>query len=182
MLRYILTRLGVALITVWCIVTLTFFLMKVLPGDPFYNPKIKPAIKEQLMKRYGLDRPIPEQYFKYLGNIIKLDLGTSIRQPGRNVSDIIVTHFPKSYALGWRAVVIAVFFGMIFGILASFNHNKIVDYLVIFIAIFGVSVPNMVVGPLLAYYFGVNLGWLPVTVNKTQLSLYLWALWLLSPE
>ncbi|MCG8570164.1 MAG: ABC transporter permease [Spirochaetes bacterium] len=171
MLRFILTRLGYTLITLWCIITLTFLLMKVLPGDPFYDPKIKPEIKEQLMKKYGLDKPIHEQYFQYLGNIIRGDLGTSIRQPGRNVTDIIIMSFPKSFAIGWRAIVFALIFGLLFGIIAAFNHNSILDYLVIFIAIFGISVPTMVVGPLLAYQFGVNLGWLPVTVTKSSMSL-----------
>jgi oligopeptide transport system permease protein len=147
--------------------------MKALPGDPFHNPKMSPAVKEALTHKYGLDKPIIEQYGIYMSNLIKGDLGTSIKYPGRSVNQIIAEGFPKSFAIGWRAMVFAVVIGLMFGIIAALNHEKILDYFVIFIAIIGVSVPSIVMGPFLAYTFGVNLGWLPVTVDNTQISLLL---------
>lgn len=173
MLKYILKRLVYAFITIWVIATLTFGLMKALPGDPFHNPKMSPAVKEALTYKYGLDKPLLKQYGIYIGNLVKGDLGTSIKYPGRSVNQIIKDGFPKSFALGWRAMVFATFFGLMFGVVAALNHEKTLDYLVIFIAIIGVSVPSIVMGPFLAYTFGVDLGWLPVTVNDTPISLLL---------
>ncbi|KYH30204.1 MULTISPECIES: ABC transporter permease [Clostridium] len=173
MLKYIFKRICYAIITLWVIATLTFGLMKALPGDPFHNPKMSPAVKEALTHKYGLDKPVIEQYGIYMRNLLKGDLGTSIKYPGRSVNQIIAEGFPKSFAIGWRAMVFAVVFGLIFGIIAALNHEKILDYFVIFIAIIGVSVPSIVMGPFLAYTFGVNLGWLPVTVDNSQISLLL---------
>lgn len=170
MFSFVLKRIGLALITLWVIATLTFLLMKVLPGDPFNNPKIKPEVKAALMHKYGLDRSIPEQYVIYMGNLAKGDLGTSIKYPGRKVTNIIREHFPKSFALGWRALFFSVTLGILFGVIAALNHNKPLDYMVILIAIIGVSIPSIVMGPLLAYFFGVQLGWLPVIVTKNPMS------------
>ncbi|QGU94950.1 ABC transporter permease subunit [Clostridium bovifaecis] len=176
MLKYILKRIVYAIITLWVIATLTFGLMKALPGDPFHNPKMSPAVKEALTHKYALDRPVIEQYGIYISNLVKGDLGTSIKYPGRSVNQIIKDGFPKSLALGWRAMLFATAFGLIFGVIAALNHEKVLDYFVIFVAIIGVSVPSIVMGPFLAYTFGVNLGWLPVTVDKTQISMLLPAL------
>ncbi|MCM0647561.1 ABC transporter permease [Clostridium swellfunianum] len=173
MLRYILKRLLYAFITVWVIATLTFLLMKALPGDPFNDPKLKPEVKQALMDKYKLNEPVLKQYGIYLNNLIHGDLGTSIKFPGRSVTTIIKTSFPKSFALGWRAMLLASTLGIFFGLVAALNHNKWIDYLVIFIAILGVSVPNIVMGPFLSYNFGVKLGWLPVTVDNTARSFIL---------
>jgi oligopeptide transport system permease protein len=173
LLRYILKRLLYAFITVWVIATLTFLLMKALPGDPFNDPKLKPEVKQALMDKYKLNEPVLKQYGIYLNNLIHGDLGTSIKFPGRSVTAIIKTSFPKSFALGWRAMLLASVLGIFFGLIAALNHNKWVDYVVIFIAIVGVSVPNIVMGPFLSYNFGVKLGWLPVTVDNTARSFIL---------
>ncbi|NLK98147.1 ABC transporter permease [Defluviitalea saccharophila] len=173
MLKYILKRLLMALGTLWVIATLTFFLMHALPNDPFTDPKLKPEVKQALRVKYGLDKPLSEQYIIYMKNIAKGDLGTSIKYPGRSVTDMIKQSFPKSFALGWRALIIAVAFGVFLGIIAALNHQKILDYLSIIIAIIGVSIPSIILGPILAYFFGVQLGWFPVTVDKTQWSLIL---------
>jgi len=172
-LKYILKRLLMALGTLWVIATLTFFLMHALPNDPFTDPKLKPEVKQALRVKYGLDKPLSEQYIIYMKNIAKGDLGTSIKYPGRSVTDMIKQSFPKSFALGWRALIIAVAFGVFLGIIAALNHQKILDYLSIIIAIIGVSIPSIILGPILAYFFGVQLGWFPVTVDKTQWSLIL---------
>jgi len=147
--------------------------MKALPGNPFMDPKIKPEVRQALMKRYDLDKPVMTQYVNYMKNLLKGDLGTSMRTPGRSVTQIIRETFPKSFALGWRAMVIAIVFGLLLGIIAALNHQGIGDYIAITIAIIGVSVPSIILGPLLAYILGVELGWFPVTVDKTQWSLVL---------
>lgn len=170
MFRYIINRILMAFATLMVVSTLTFVLMKLLPGDPFYDPKIRPEVKEALMERYGLDKPIVTQYLIYMKGLLHGDLGTSIKYPGRKVTDTILRAFPKSFSLGWRAMLFAVFFGLIFGVFAALKHGHWQDYLIIFIAILGVSIPSIVLGPLLAYQFGVNLGWLPVVVTKDMNS------------
>jgi oligopeptide transport system permease protein len=173
-LKYIVKRVFYAFLTIWVIATLTFVLMKALPGDPFQNPKLQPEMREELKMKYGLDQPVIKQYGVYMSNILKGDLGMSYKYKGRSVTNIISEAFPKSFALGWRAMIFATVFGILFGILAALNHEKPLDYIVIFIAIIGVSVPTIVMGPLLAYIFGVNLQILPVTVQDgNELSMLL---------
>lgn len=173
MLRYIIKRIFIAFLTLLVIATLTFFLMKLIPGSPFTNPKIKLEIRMALERQYGLDRPILEQYVMYLKNVLKGDFGTSMKYPGRSVTQMILDKFPHSFALGWRATVFAVSLGLFFGIIAALNHEGILDYLTMFIAIVGVAVPSIVLGPLLAYILGVNLGWFPVAVDGTEWSMVL---------
>lgn len=173
MLKYILRRTFYAVITLLVITTLTFVLMKALPGDPFNDPKLKPDVRQALRQKYALDRPVLQQYGIYMSNLAHGDLGTSLKFPGRSVSTIIKNSFPKSYALGWRAMLLATTLGLFFGLIAALNHEKWIDYIVIFIAIVGVAVPNIVMGPFLSYIFGVKLGLLPVTVDKTSSSLIL---------
>jgi len=173
MVKYILKRIFFAIITMFCIATITFVLMKALPGDPFHNPKLKPEMREALLQKYGLDLPVSQQYVKYLNNLVHGDLGLSYKYLNRPVSQVIKNSFPKSFALGWRAMAYSSIFGIIFGIIAALKHQKVPDFIIILISIIGVSVPSIVMGPLLAYYFGVNLGWLPVTVTDSQLSMIL---------
>jgi len=173
MVKFIIKRVFFAIITILCISTITFALMKALPGDPFHNPKLKPELRQALLQKYGLDLPISQQYFKYMNNLVHGDLGLSYRYVNRPVSQVIKNSFPKSFALGWRAMAYSAFFGVLFGVIAALRHQKAPDYVIIFISIIGVSVPSIVMGPLLAYYFGVTLGWLPVTVTDSQLSMIL---------
>jgi oligopeptide transport system permease protein len=147
--------------------------MKALPGDPFNDPKLKPEVKQSLMDKYKLNEPVLKQYGYYLNNLVHGDFGTSLKTPGRSVTSIIKVSFPKSFALGWRAMLLSTVLGIVFGLISALNHGKWLDYLIIFIAIVGVSVPNIVMGPFLSYNFGVKLGWLPVTVDETASSLIL---------
>jgi oligopeptide transport system permease protein len=173
MVKYILKRIFFAIITMICIATITFALMKALPGDPFHNPKLKPELRQALLQKYGLDLPVPQQYLKYMSNLAHGDLGLSYKYVNRPVSQVIKDSFPKSFALGWRAMAYSSIFGILFGVIAALKHQKAPDYIIIFVSIVGVSVPSIVMGPLLDYYFGVNLGWLPVTVTDSQLSMIL---------
>jgi len=164
MLRYIVRRLVYMLITLWLIVTFTFVLMKFLPGDPFGEDSQKLTIEQRaaLAKQYGLDKPIWEQYLQYVGNVAKGDLGVSFQFPTRKVTDIIKQAFPASLELGLWALLIAVVFGLLLGIVAALNHNKGADIAAMFTAVLGVSIPSFVLGPLLSYFIGNKLGWLPV--------------------
>lgn len=147
--------------------------MKILPHNPFNDPKIKPEVRAALEKKYNLDKPILVQYGLYLKNLVKGDLGISMKEAGRSVNAIIRENFPNSFAIGWRAAVFATVFGLLLGIVAALNHEGLLDYLSILIAIIGVSIPSIVLGPILAYFLGVELGWFPVTVNESEWSLVL---------
>jgi oligopeptide transport system permease protein len=166
MLKFILRRLVYAIITLWLIATFTFVLMKNLPGDPLGegSEKIPKETKEMLLRQFGLDKPLWEQYTTFIKNIIHGDLGFSFQFPAQKVTDIIKQAFPASLELGLYSIAIAVVVGLILGVIASLNHNKFGDYSAMFIAILGISVPSFVLGPLLSYYVGVKLGWLPAAL------------------
>jgi len=165
--RYILKRFFVSLITVWILATLTFFLVRVLPGDPFTSEKITPEIKANMMKYYGLDRPLPEQYIKYMGNLVKGEMGFSLKYKNRTVNQIIRDAFPNSADLGLRSLAFSVSVGLVLGIIAAINHNKGWDYTSMIIAVIGVSVPSFVIGGLVQYFFGIYLKILPVAQWKS---------------
>ncbi|MGG1553107.1 MULTISPECIES: ABC transporter permease [Paenibacillus] len=168
MVKFILRRFLYALITLWLIASFTFVLMKNLPGNPLGEgaEKIPKATRDMLMKQYGLDKPLWQQYLTFLNNIIHGDLGASFQFPAHKVTDIIKQAFPSSLELGLIAIVIAIVVGLILGIIAALNHNKAGDYTAMFIAIVGVSIPSFVLGPLLSYYVGVKWGILPAGLWK----------------
>ncbi|GAA4857954.1 ABC transporter permease [Paenibacillus vulneris] len=163
MLRYTLRRLVYMVVTLWLIITFTFVLMKNLPGDPFGEDSLKLTAeqKQLLYAQYGLDKPLWEQYLKYLNNVIHGDLGVSYAFPTRKVTEIIAQGFPASLELGLWALCIAIVVGLILGIIASLNHNKGWDIGAMFTAVVGISIPSFVLAPLLSYFIGVKLGWLP---------------------
>ena len=162
MLRYVLRRVLIALATVFVLATVTFFLSKLLPGDPFINEKIPVSVQENQRAYYGLDKPVIQQYFIYMGNLLRGDLGTSIKFVGRSVRDIIGEFFPVSASLGLIALTFAEIVGLLFGILCAQYRNRWPDYVLMVFAILGIALPSMVVGPLIRYLFGVLLRWLPV--------------------
>jgi oligopeptide transport system permease protein len=166
MLKFILRRFIYALITLWLIATFTFVLMKNLPGDPLGegSEKIPKATRDMLLQQYGLDKPLWEQYVNFMNKIIHGDLGFSFQFPAQKVTDIIKQAFPASLELGLYSIAIAIVVGLLLGIIASLNHNKFGDYTAMFIAILGISIPSFVLGPLLSYYVGVKLGWLPAAL------------------
>ncbi|MDF2963443.1 MAG: oppB2 [Paenibacillus sp.] len=163
MLRYTLRRLLYMVITLWLIVSFTFVLMKNLPGDPFGEDSLKLTVEQKklLYAQYGLDKPVWQQYLKYMNDVIHGDLGVSYSFPTRKVTDIIAQGFPASLELGLWALLIAIIVGLILGVVASLNHNKGADIAAMFTAVVGISIPSFVLGPLLSYYIGVKLGWLP---------------------
>jgi len=150
-----------SLVTLWAIATITFFMMHAVPGDPFSDPKLPPAIHANMLRTYGLDRPLGEQYVLFLNNLLHGNFGTSLRT-GRPVGETIANGLPNSMILGLEALVFAVVIGIALGIIAALNRNKPLDYLAVIVAIIGVSVPSFVVAALFQYFFGVYLQILPV--------------------
>lgn len=168
MVKFILRRFLYALITLWLIATFTFVLMKNLPGNPLGEgaEKIPKATRDMLMKQYGLDKPLWQQYLTFMNNIIHGDLGASFQFPAHKVTDIIKQAFPSSLELGLISIAIAIVVGLTLGIIAALKHNKAGDYTAMFIAILGVSIPSFVLGPMLSYYVGVKWGILPAGLWK----------------
>ena len=119
-------------------------------------------IKELLEQRYGLDRPLYEQFFLYLKNLMSGDLGPLLDNSGRNVNDVVAATFPVSIQLGLMATFIAFLIGIPVGIIAALNHNGFLDYLVTFITVLFRSIPTLVLAPILIYTFGVYLDWFPI--------------------
>jgi oligopeptide transport system permease protein len=142
--------------------TATFFLLRLVPGDPFAGPKVVPEVKERLRIHYGLDKPLAEQYIIYMGNILRGDFGYSLAKRGHKVNKVIKDAFPASLDLGIRAMIIAIIFGNFFGIISALNRGKPLDYLTVILVLIGISVPSFVVAALLQYFFGVYLKILPV--------------------
>ncbi|WP_028782125.1 ABC transporter permease [Thalassobacillus devorans] len=161
---YIVKRILTMLITIWVIATLTFFVMKVIPGDPFASDAdvLPPEVLENMRDKYNLDEPIAVQYVLYLRDLVTFDLGYSIQSQTRSVNAILADGATASALLGIQAMAIALVFGLLLGILAALNHNKIIDYVSMFIAIIGISVPSFILAPLLIKYFAVEWGLLPV--------------------
>ncbi|MFV2090195.1 MAG: ABC transporter permease, partial [Pseudomonadales bacterium] len=146
MWSYTLKRLIQGIITVWFIATATFFAMHNVPGDPLINDRTVTAeIRANLEAKYGLDRPIMDQYFIYMGNILKGDFGISFTQQNRLVNDIIREHFPISAILGILAVVFAGLGGVLWGALTALYRNRLPDLAIMFLVILGISVPSFVV-------------------------------------
>lgn len=159
--RFVIKRLIVALFTLLVVATITFFLMNLIPGGPFNTEKATAKQVEAMERKYGLDRPLLEQYFSYLGRLIRLDLGDSYKRIGFTVNEILADKFPVSAKMGIIAVLLSVGIGIPIGTLAAFKRNKPADRIVMFVTTLGIAMPNFVVATLMLIFFGVFLGWLP---------------------
>lgn len=162
MLRYIFNRLLVALFAIFVLATITFFMLRLVPGDPFAGPRVSAEIKVRLREHYGLDKPLIEQYLVYMGNLLRGDFGYSLVKRGHHVNTIIADAFPVSLDLGIRAMILSIGFGLFFGIVAALNRGKALDYLTVVLVLVGISVPSFVLAGILQYYFGVYFKMLPV--------------------
>lgn len=162
MLAYTLRRLVSAVPTVFIIVTLTFFAIRLAPGGPFdLERPLDPLIMANLNRAYNLDAPLWSQYLTYLGNLARGDLGPSFTRRDFTVNDLFATGLPVSILLGTLALALAVTIGVGLGAVAALRQNSALDYAIVGIATFGITTPNFVVAPLLSLFFGVFLGWLP---------------------
>jgi ABC-type dipeptide/oligopeptide/nickel transport system permease component len=148
-LAYIVKRLVQGVITVWFIATATFVAMHAVPGDPLSGDRlVNERIRANLEARYGLDRPLLEQYGIYLGNLARGDFGISFTQQNRRVNDIIREHFPVSATLGILALAFAAFGGVVWGAVTAIYRNRLPDVVIMLLVILGISVPSFVVAAL----------------------------------
>jgi len=160
MARYILKRVGLMFITLWVIATVTFCLINSVPGDPIGSKAkaLSPTAEKAIRKKYKLDQPAYVRYADYMKNLATGDMGESIIFVGKSVNTIIKNEFPVSARIGLQAVIFGLVIGLSLGILAAFKRNTWIDYLVILIAILGVSIPGFVMAILLQYGLGGKLG------------------------
>ncbi|KON85736.1 peptide ABC transporter permease [Sporosarcina globispora] len=163
MTGYIMKRLIAMIITLWFIITLTFFLMHSIPGSPFNEERnTSEAVQRNLEKFYHLDEPLYVQYGMYLKSVVTFDFGPSIKKSSQTVNEMLGRGFPVSFELGIVTLIVAVFSGIALGIIAALRHNGFIDYLAMTIAVLGISVPNFVLATLLIQQLAVNLAILPV--------------------
>jgi oligopeptide transport system permease protein len=162
-LRLFFTRLCHFLLSLFCIVTVTFFLMKALPGDPFTEEQAIPQeILVNLHKHYGLDKPLFEQYMTFLKGVVSFNLGPSLKYEGRYVNDVIKESFPISMTLGLCALVIAAAFGIITGAISAQFHQKWQDQLLNFFMMLGISIPGFLVATFLQYFLALKWNLFPL--------------------
>lgn len=157
MTKYVLKRLAYSIATLFLLVALTFFMMQMLPGDPFTGEKQLPqAQMDALMQKYGLDKPVWQQFFIYIGNVVQGDLGVSLTY-NRAVTLMIGEAFVVSFDVGIRAIIFAFIGGVLLGTLAAIKRGKAADSVCMIIALIGVSVPSFIVASLLQYTLGLKL-------------------------
>ncbi|MSS64633.1 ABC transporter permease [Velocimicrobium porci] len=162
MARYIVKRVSYALLTLFLVSTITFWLMYLVPGGPFLSEKAKSeATMAALEEKYGLDQPKIVQYKNYLVNLLHGDLGVSTKQRGRSVNDIIADGFPVSAKIGGTAILVAILIGIPLGSIAALNRGKWIDHLIIVLSTTGIAIPSFIVATLLMYVFSVQNNLLP---------------------
>ena len=163
MLKYIIKRLTVGVVTLFLLATITFFLMHVIPGSPFAGETTKLPVKvlERLYEKYGLDKPLSEQYIMYMKNAVRGDFGVSIYRKGKSITKIISNGLPYTARLGLVSVCFALVTGIFLGTVAAFTKRKWLSNFVLILATAGVSMPGFLLSVLLLLLFGVVLQWLP---------------------
>lgn len=167
-LKYTLTRLGYMIVTLWIIVTATFFLMHSLPGTPLQNEeKLPPLIREQIMETYGLNDPLPVQYVNFMGRLVQGDLGKSLTYDGRSVTEMLLEGFQASSFIGMQALIFGVVVGLLLGVAAALRNGGLLDNFATVIAVVGVSIPSFVMAGLLSYWIGVKWELLPAALWGT---------------
>ena len=165
MTSYIIRRLLIAIPVLFFMILAAFVLIQAMPGGPFdaVGERAMPEEMRQLLeRRYGLDDPVYVQFARYMGNLLQGDLGPILRIRSQTVNDIVAQTFPVSFQLGGMALLLAFVIGIPAGIIAALYHNSPVDYSATFFAVLGVSIPSLVLGPVLILIFGVYLDWFPI--------------------
>jgi oligopeptide transport system permease protein len=161
--RHVLRRLLVSVPTLFLIVTLSFYMMRLAPGGPFDQERpLPPEIRANIERAYHLDEPLWQQYARYLGGVLRGDFGPSYRTKDFTVTELLAAGAPASIKVGGLAVVLATVLGLAAGIVAALRQNSWIDYTAMGFAMIGIAIPNFVMAPLLTLIFGVYLGWLPV--------------------
>ena len=168
MLRYVIKRVAMGLLSIFIVATLTFFLMNLVPGGPFVAEKsISAEAQEALNAKFGLDKPLMQRYLIYMNNLLHGDMGLSLRQRGRSVSEIIFSKFPVSAGLAGIAVFISLVIGISLGSLSAYNRGKFGDNTIIVFATCGIAIPSFISSVILLYFFGAKLKILPTVGLKT---------------
>ena len=162
-LMYILKRIAMAVLTIWIVITVTFFVMRAVPGGPFLAEKaVSEAVQKALEAKYGLDKPLMVQYVTYLKDIFtKFDFGPSIKLRGRMVIDVILDGMKTSAKLGVFAAVIALIVGVVLGAVAALRRNKFIDKCIMVLTTAFISMPSFIIGSLMVLILSVKLGWFP---------------------
>jgi oligopeptide transport system permease protein len=164
MLRFALARLLQAIPVLLVVITMTFLLVHSAPGGPFSADKAVPEeVLAALEAQYNLDQPLWQQYFGYLGDVLQGDMGPSFKYPGRSVNELILSGLGTTAELGFYAMLVAIFIGVIAGVTASMRPNTAQDYVPMTAAMIGICMPSFLLGPLLVLVFGIHLEWLPVS-------------------
>jgi len=165
MWSFIARRLLVFIPVMLVIVTLTFFFIRLAPGGPFDagERRIAPEVLDALREHYNMNAPLIVQYYDFLVALAQGDLGPSIAQPGFSVNELIGKSFPVSLELGLYALAFALLLGLVAGVIASLKPNSLADYIPMSFAMFGICIPNFVLGPLLVLVFALWMGWMPVS-------------------
>ena len=164
MTKYIIKRLIGMIPTILVIITLSFFIVRIAPGGPFDGERALPeVIKKNIEAKYHLDEPMLKQYGRYLFDVLRGDLGPSYKYKDHDVNYLIFTSLPNSIELGCMAMLVALFFGISFGIISAIKQNTFFDYFAMSLASLGLSIPLFVVGPLLQLIFAMKLKWLPTS-------------------
>lgn len=163
MKKYTIRRLVISLVTIWLIATSSFFLLRTLPGNPFGTTQmLSLEMQQRMMAYYGLDRPLMEQYFTFMKNLLQGDFGYSLKYVGQSVNGIIASKFPASAQLGLQAYLLSFPIGILFGIVAARRRGRAIDYSLVAFSVLGVSVPVFILASLLQYVFAIKLGIFPV--------------------
>ncbi|MGI6074786.1 MAG: ABC transporter permease [Pyramidobacter sp.] len=159
MLKYILQRISTSLVTLFVVITLTFFLMRAIPGGPFTDEKVIPQpILEKILDRYHMNDPLWKQYGNYLWNAIHFDFGPSYRYEGMTVNQLIANSFPISALIGTFAILLSLLVGIPTGIISALRRGHYQDKLAILFATLGITIPNYVIATLLVYFFAYRWG------------------------
>ena len=162
MLEFLVKRFLLLLATLYVLATLTFFLLRIVPGGPFDSDKaLPPDIKANVEAKFGLDKPLIQQYGNYLIGITQFNFGPSFKYIGRDVNEIILDTLPTSVELGTYALILSLLIGLPLGILSAYKQNTWFDFSAMFVAVAGISLPSYFVGAILIYFFSLKLNWFP---------------------
>ncbi|MDY0294220.1 MAG: ABC transporter permease [Acholeplasmataceae bacterium] len=173
-MNYYIRRVVSAIFTLFVIATLTFFMMRAIPGGPFTRERSLPAeIEAALQAQYNLDAPLLEQYAEYMIDLVQFDLGPSFSLKGFTVNQIIAAGFPITALIGFIAVILIVLIGIPIGIISALKQNKPIDYAVMIFATLGVTIPSFIIATLFLYFFGVKLAWVPLLFNEDNFVTYI---------
>lgn len=166
MVRYILERIGLIILTIFIVITINFFLLRMMNGTPFDNPKITNIQKQIMMEKYGLDDPMVVQYVRYLKGVIKGDFGDSFKLQNQPVKRLIFSRLGNTVKVGLVALIFGVSMGILLGAVAAINRNSFWDHFSTILAVLGVSIPSFILAPILQHFFAKEWGIFPFLYNS----------------